>query len=243
MTHDPRLPTLEQVMNGSPFAIIDTPWGEMEAWRASTMATGTMGALSSVYDFVRSDSAALAARADEAEARNALIEHLCTKVADFERRFADHEARLAAAEDRRRADEAREAEFNEEPLELPPDIAAHQELSPPSKIADGAHDTHVPGGELHTIAPKEEPSEPTANDENEPASKLPEPPTETEADAKGVPLSYGNIPTSYVHSSDRGQRDQVEFAIPEPGMTTDARRRKAKGGIVSQPTAISLNEG
>jgi hypothetical protein len=163
MTHDPRLPTLEQVMNGSPFAIIDTPWGEMEAWRASTMATGTMGALSSVYDFVRSDSAALAARADEAEARNALIEHLCTKVADFERRFADHEARLAAAEDRRRADEAREAEFNEEPLELPPDIAAHQELSPPTKIEDDTT-THQPGGELHEVAAKSKEPEPLLDD-------------------------------------------------------------------------------
>src|SRR6516165_9295280 len=234
MTHDPRLATLGQVMNGNPFVIIDTPWGEMEAWRASTMATGTMGALSSVYDLVRADSAALAARADEVEARNALIEHLCTKVADFERRFADHEARLAAAEEKRRADEAREAEFEEEPQELPPDIAAHQELSPPTKIGDAHSTTHVPGGELHSVAPKDEPPETTANDE-----ELPEPPTE--ADAKGVPLSYGNIPTSYVHSSEHGQRDQVEFAIPEPGMTTDARRRKAKGGIVSQPTAISLN--
>ena len=244
MTHDPHLPTLEQIMNGNnPFEILATPLGAMERWRAETMLIGTTGGIQSVYSAIRDDAATQAARADEAEARNALIEHLCTKVADFERRFADHEARLAAAEEKRRADEAREAEFEEEPLELPPDIAAHQELSPPSKIADGAHDTHVPGGELHTIAPKEEPSEPTANDENEPASKLPEPPTETEADAKGVPLSYGNIPTSYVHSSDRGQRDQVEFAIPEPGMTTDARRRKAKGGIVSQPTAISLNEG
>jgi hypothetical protein len=171
-------------------------------------AGGALQELHNVFSIVRADSAALAARADEAEARNALIEHLCTKVADFERRFADHEARLAAAENKRRADQQREAAFNEEPLTLPPDIAAHQELSPPTKIGDGAHDTHVPSGELHTIAPKEEPPETTANDE-----ELPEPPTET--DAKGVPLSYGNVPTSYVHGE-----DQVEFAIPEPGVTT-----------------------
>jgi hypothetical protein len=147
-------------------------------------------------------------------------------------RFADHEARLAAAEDKRRADEAREAEFQEEPLELPPDIAAHQGLSPPTKIgSDNAHDTHVPGGELHSIAPKDEPPETTANDGEE----LPEPPTE--ADANGGPPK--SVPLSYVHGE-----DQVEFAIPEPAMTTDARRsRKPRGGVVAQPTAISLNEG
>ena len=147
-------------------------------------------------------------------------------------RLADHEARLAAAEDKRRADEAREAEFQEEPLELPPDIAAHQGLSPPTKIgSDNAHDTHVPGGELHSIAPKDEPPETTANDGEE----LPEPPTE--ADANGGPPK--SVPLSYVHGE-----DQVEFAIPEPAMTTDARRsRKPRGGVVAQPTAISLNEG
>ena len=37
-------------MNSNPFELIDTPWGHIEAWRASTLATGTMGALSSVYD-------------------------------------------------------------------------------------------------------------------------------------------------------------------------------------------------
>ena len=149
-------------------------------------------------------------------------------------RFADHEARLAAAEDKRRADEAREAEFQEEPLELPPDIAAHQELSPPTKIIEDANThQHPPGGELHSITPKEEPPETTANDEEEPASELPEPPLETK-DTGGPPRS---VPLSYVHA-----QDQVEFAIPEPGMTTDARR-KPRGSLVSQPVSVSLNEG
>jgi hypothetical protein len=62
MTTDPRLPTLEEVMNGNPFDVIDSPWGHIERWRASTLATGTMGALQSVYDLVRADSAAFAAR-------------------------------------------------------------------------------------------------------------------------------------------------------------------------------------
>jgi hypothetical protein len=228
MVLDPRLPRIEEVMTGSPFDIITTPFGVMERWRASTLATGTMGMFQNVYDAVRADSTALAARADEAEARNALIEHLCTKVAEFEQRFNDHEARLAEAEDKRRADEAREAEFNEEPLALPPE--------PDDPTAQDNINTHEPSGDLHTLTAKEEPPEPLAEDQELP-SELPEPPLELEADAKGVPLSYGNVPTSSVHS-----RDQVEFAIPEPGMT-DARKRKPRGGIVSQPTAISLNEG
>src|SRR5262249_28282318 len=100
MTHNPRFPTIEEVMTGSPFDIIDSPWGHIERWRASTLSTGSMGALQNVYDMVRDDATAQAARADEAEARNALIEHLCEKVGDFEKRFDALEARLAAAEDK-----------------------------------------------------------------------------------------------------------------------------------------------
>src|SRR5262245_45409213 len=126
MTLDPsrRLASLEQVMNGNnPFEILNTPLGEMERWRAEAMLVGTTGGIQSVYDAIRADAATQAARADEAQARAALIEHLCTKVDEFERRFADHEARLVAAEEQHRADQEREAKFNEEPLELPPDIA------------------------------------------------------------------------------------------------------------------------
>jgi hypothetical protein len=60
MTHDDaRLPTLEEVMNGSPFDIIDSPWGHIERWKASTLATGTMGALAQVAAIVRNDVAEL----------------------------------------------------------------------------------------------------------------------------------------------------------------------------------------
>ena len=156
---DASLPTLEQVMNGSnPFELIETPLGKMEKWRAETLLIGSTSGIQDVYRTIRDDAATKAARADEAEARNALIEHLCTKVADFERRFDEHVARLNEAEEQRRADQERETEFEEEPLELPPDIDEHQQLSPPTKIeGDNAHDTHIPGGELHTVAAKEDP--------------------------------------------------------------------------------------
>jgi hypothetical protein len=195
-----------------PFELINTPFSEvpLERWRAEAMAGGAMGALQNVYDIVRADAASQAARADEAEARAALIEHLCTQVEEFERRFEDHLARLAEAEDRRRSDEAAKVKFDEEPLELPPG-------DPP-----GADETHAPGGELHELPPKDQ--------DPEPVSELPEPPLETEADAGGVPLSYGNVPTSYVHGE-----DQSEFEIPEP--------EQPKGQAFPQPVSVSLNEG
>jgi len=42
------LPTLEEILHRNPFDLVDSPWGKIEAWRASTMATGTMGALAQV---------------------------------------------------------------------------------------------------------------------------------------------------------------------------------------------------
>jgi hypothetical protein len=115
-----------------------------------------MGALQSVYDIVRTDSAAAAARADEAQVREQLIQHVCDKIAEFEERFDALTARLAEAEDKRRAaaDAAREQE-EEEPLELPPDFL----------------DTHAPSGELHSLPAKEE--EPALEDDN--IGDLPEP--------------------------------------------------------------------
>jgi hypothetical protein len=209
-------------MNSNPFALIDTPWGKMEAWRASTMATGTMGALSSVYDIVRTDAAAQAARADEAEARNALIQHVCDKIAEFEKRFDALAARLAAAEDKRRADEAAAREFEEEPLTLPPDI---RELSPPKAIGD---DTPAPSGELHAIAAKEEPS-----------SELPEPALEIGGDDMGgVPMSYRNVPMSYVRGASKDQAGDLPEELEDPPEPVPEPR----GSVYPQPVAIQLNK-
>jgi hypothetical protein len=152
------LPTLEEIMHRNPFEIIDSPWGPIEAWRASTLATGTMGALSSVYDLVRSDSDAAAARADAEQARVALLKDVHQRLDALSARCDAQASELAAlkADARRRADdEARKARFDEEPLTLPPDIAEYQTRTPPSEIGD---DTHQLGGELHSVAAKEEPA-------------------------------------------------------------------------------------
>jgi hypothetical protein len=172
MTYNPRLPTLEAIMNGNnPYELVDSPFaeGKMEAWRAQSLALGASGALAAMhrlYQLVRND-AADAARADEAQAREALVQHLCDQVAAMQERIN----RLAdALEERWRSDEEaarHQRRFDEEPLTLPPDIAEYQASTPPAKIGD---DTHQPGGELHAVAPK---------------SELPEPPLETEGDEVG----------------------------------------------------------
>jgi hypothetical protein len=154
MTHDPshRLATAEEIMDGkNPFEKVSTPLGEMERWRAEAMLIGTTGGIQSVYDTIRSDTASQAARADAEQARNALTAHLCDQITELARRFDALEARLAAAEDARRADETTAArEFEEEPLALPPG-----DPPDPSLLEDAAS---APSGELHIVAPKEEPS-------------------------------------------------------------------------------------
>ena len=123
-----------------------------------------MGAHSQVYDVVRNDAANLAARADEDTARTALIQHVCEKIAEFEQRFDALVARVNEAEDKRRADEQAQREFEEEPLALSPE--------PYDPTAQDAN-THEPSGDLHTLAAKEEPPEPLAEDEELP-SELPQ---------------------------------------------------------------------
>jgi hypothetical protein len=169
------------------FALIDTPWGQLPAWKASAMAMGAAGALQelhNVYLTVRNDASEASARADEAQAQRTLIQHVCDQIAEFEKRFDAHVARLAEAEDKRRADERAEQaarEFEEEPLTLPPDLAARQTSAPPTKIGD---ETTPPGGELHAVPAKEEPEPDLEVEDNEgdlppEIAPLPDPPPES----------------------------------------------------------------
>jgi hypothetical protein len=159
--------TLEQVMNHDPFEIIDTPWGMMEAWRASTIATGTMGALTQVAAIVKNDAAELEKKAVELDAKKSAVLGTVNRLLKFMSRVDALTSRVEALEAKHRADEATERKLDEEPLTLPPDILEHQALSTPTPIGD---DTHQPGGEPHAVAPK---------------SELPEPPLETEGDEVG----------------------------------------------------------
>src|SRR5262245_59446685 len=160
MTHDPRLPTVEAIMNGSPYDLVDTPFAteKMEAWRAQSIATGASGALAAfhrLYEMVRNDAADAAARADEAKARETLVAHLCDQVAAMQERVNRLADQLEA---RQRADEEaarHQRRLDEEPISLPPDISEKQASAPPSAVGDD--ETHHPGGELHSLDPKEEP--------------------------------------------------------------------------------------
>jgi hypothetical protein len=134
-----------------PFAIIPTPWGEMEAWRASTIATGTMGALAQVHQIVRNDQAELEQKTVELDAKKHAVLSAINRLVRFMSRVDALTARVEQLEAKRRSDEEQQREF-EEPIELPPDLDRPQDL-PPSKIGD---ETHHPSGDLHSVAAKEE---------------------------------------------------------------------------------------
>jgi hypothetical protein len=50
-----------------PWEMLDTPWGHIPAWKAATIATGTMGSAMEAYEQVRNDSAGIVARHDARE--------------------------------------------------------------------------------------------------------------------------------------------------------------------------------
>jgi hypothetical protein len=181
-------------MNGSPYELVDSPFaeGKMEAWRAQSIATGVGGALASLhqlYQLVRNDAADAAARADEAEARKALVAHLCDQVAAMQERInrlADTlEARQRADAEVARQEEERQRQLEEDPLEDPPDIAEFQALNPPAEIGD---DTHQPGGELHSVAAKEDPDLEVEDDDDQ--GDLPE---ELSKNVSPAPSTYPNF--------------------------------------------------
>jgi hypothetical protein len=157
-----------------PFAIIPTPWGEMEAWRASTIATGTMGALAQVHQIVRNDAAELEQKTVELDAKKHAVLSTINRLVKFMSRVDSLTARVEQLEAKRRSDEEQQQQFEEEPIELPPDLDRLQDL-PPSKIGADANaaETHHPSGDLHSVEAKEEPSE------------LPEPPLEEGDDNVG----------------------------------------------------------
>jgi hypothetical protein len=201
-TPSPPIPATED-----PFELIPSPWGVIERWRASTLSTGTMGALAQVCEIVRADAAEAVARADAMEARKALVQRLCDQVAEMQERINTLAEPLEA---RHRADQEEQererlAAFEQEPIELPPGTSEvpDEEL----EVLRHPDDTHVPGGELHDVPPKEERlPEPTEEDQ-----ELPEPPELTS--------------------------DQAEFEDPEDLETlTDARRRRTPSRHRQAPT-------
>jgi hypothetical protein len=224
MTHDARLPTIEQIMNGNnPFETVSTPLGTMERWRAEAMLIGTTSGAQSVFQTIRDDAAELQKKAVALDAKKHAVLSTVNRLLKFMSKVDALTSRVEALETKRKADEAVQRKLDEEPIELPPDIAEYQTRTPPSEVGD---DTHQPGGELHSITAKEE-------------EQLPEPPLETESDAGGVPLSYGNVPTSYIKGAPKDQAgdlpEELEQGLPEPPP-------EPRGSVYPQPVSISLNE-
>src|SRR5262249_23064585 len=153
------LPTIEEIMHRDPFELVDSPWGTIEAWRASTMATGTMGALAQVYEMVRNDAAELQEKTVAFDAKKASVLRTVNKLLNFMSRVDALTSRVEALEAKRKTDEEQQCQF-EEPIEEPPGTEEPQ-----------ADDTHVPGGEFHGPVP--EPALELEGDEAE--FELPEP--------------------------------------------------------------------
>src|SRR5262245_66122609 len=120
MTQHAHLPTLEEIMHRNPFELVDSPWGKIEAWRASTLSTGTMGALTQVYEMVRTDAAELQEKTVAFDAKKASVLRTVNKLLNFMTRIDALTSRVEALEAQRKADEERQRQFEEEPLELPP---------------------------------------------------------------------------------------------------------------------------
>src|SRR6516162_1212236 len=158
MTHDPsrRLATAEEIMNGkNPFETVSTPLGEMERWRAEAMLIGTTGGMQSVLQTVRDDAAELEKKAVALDAKRHAVLNTVNRLLKFMSRVDALTSRVEALEAQRKADEATQRKLDEEPLTLPPDIQEYQVATPPEPVGD---ESHQPGGELHPVAAKEEPS-------------------------------------------------------------------------------------
>src|SRR5215471_2818677 len=155
MTHDPsrRLATAEEIMNGkNPFERVSTPLGEMERWRAEAMLIGTTGGMQSVLQTVRDDAAELEKKTAALDAKKSAVLSTVNRLLRFMSRVDALTSRGEALEAKHKADEAAHRKLDEEEIELPPDFDRPQDL-PPSEIGD---ETHQPGGELHSVPPKDE---------------------------------------------------------------------------------------
>ena len=151
-----------------PFELVDTPWGHIEAWRASTLATGTMGALHNVYDVVRADAAATAARAEEIQNRDENIKQLAQRLLEGMDTLATRVDALEAAHRLDVEQAARQARFDEEPLTLPPQVV---ETDVPKD-----DDQHTPGGELYDLPATEDPELEVEDQVEFEEPELPKPP-------------------------------------------------------------------
>jgi hypothetical protein len=185
-----------------PWALIDTPFSEhpMPAWKASTMATGTMGVLDEYmkqfraqFDELRGSTDELITIRRELDAAVRTIKEAAAQVAQAARQLAAERS----AFEQQRADAAK---FDEE-ISLPPGMGEElAELPGDLSGADEAASGAAPGGELHTVEAKIEPS--LDDDQGALPAEL----------LKDVPPETGNYPTPDPKDLDGPSEKQV----PQP---------------------------
>jgi hypothetical protein len=209
------------------FAIVPL-WDGQPAPTLAIMSGSLDAVLERITDSrARSDAIALISRADAALASlgetAALHEQLLREgITALTARMDAIAARLDAAQRTLTADAKADAEAEQARIQHMLD-----ELPDPDD-PDGLPATSAPTGDLHVIAA----SEPGNGDEGD----LPDPDNPT---LDGVPLSYGNVPTSYVHSAKKDIGEGKEFSLPQPSGSALGPHGKS-GKVVPQPTAISI---
>jgi hypothetical protein len=196
-----------------PFILVDSPWGKIEQWRASTLALGTMGCLQTVYEHVKNDSAELQERelehASRANAELTLARDVVAKIDSLTRRIDSLEATHKEAEaEQQRLDAQRELEDLED-IELPPGI---EELG-----ENTADDTPHPDGSLHTLPPSHD------QDKEELAALE----REDETDDGGI----GDLPNELLETA-----PPSGGTMPEPNPAELAHPQKPP----EQPVSVSL---
>jgi hypothetical protein len=125
----------------NPWVMIDSPFGRMEAWRASTLCTGTMGAMASYLDVAT-------ARADDASAR---IADARARADTLNEREASLSARETVLKDTIRKLDAlfHRADF------MLTELEERQQQTVQDEEEQQELETNLPGGELHDIPAKE----------------------------------------------------------------------------------------
>jgi hypothetical protein len=177
-----------------PFEIIDSPWGQIEAWRASTMATGTMGAYDTYVAHTRTElqqmrDDSVGILADAAE-KIATLQKLQDGVLKLMHRLDAQVTRLEA-QHRRDAELEAERQRFAEPIALPPgeepsredgrDLPGMGECEPdlPSNPGSDEAAGPPPAGDLHSLPAKEDPMEAIEDQGVLPAELLKDTPPET----------------------------------------------------------------
>jgi hypothetical protein len=172
----------------NPYTLVDTPWGKVEAWRASTLATGEMSGYAEYMKQVRADASiindSLSAREQELAERERNLSAREDAVSKREDNVLSMVADVRAAFDavRKYADTAKE----EAPVKPPGAEADEGDLEiKKAKSEDLEGDLHDPENAA-LVLPKEE----QKRDEYETEFPIPGEPEDPDPDQPRAPSAF-----------------------------------------------------